>query len=72
MANVHTENIDAAIRRLVDQRRLLMPLVAIDPSAIDQLMKIQGALVDLVRARDQENALASTKRKGLEAFAPFV
>lgn len=71
MANSHVDNIDAAVRRLVDLRRSLMPLVAIDPHAAGQVMEIQNALVALVRARDHEKALAAS-RAGTGVLMPVL
>ena len=57
----YVQDIDAALQRLVDLRRQIVPDIAIDPKAMDDLASIQDSLVKLVKARDQELALANNK-----------
>ena len=54
-------DIDAALQRLVDLRRQIVPSIGTDPTAMATLSAIQDSLVSLVRARDQEDQLAKNK-----------
>lgn len=54
-------DIDAALKRLVDLRRTIVPDLGIDAKAMDDLASIQASLANLVKARDQEDELAKSK-----------
>lgn len=59
--NQYVQDIDAALQRLVDLRRLIIPNIGNNPQILDELASIQASLVNLVKARDQEDQLASNK-----------
>jgi hypothetical protein len=55
------DDIDAALKRLVDLRRSIIPNIGISPTAMDELASIQATLSGLVKARDQEEELAKSR-----------
>jgi hypothetical protein len=57
----YVKDIDAALKRLVDARRTVVPNLGQDDAAMTKLQAIQDSLVNLVRARDQESQLANGK-----------
>ncbi|MDL2401024.1 hypothetical protein [Rhizobium mayense] len=61
MSNQYVDDIDAALQRLVDLRRKVVPSLGTDDKAMDALASIQDSLVHLVKARDQEDDLAKGK-----------
>lgn len=61
MSNQYINDIDAALQRLVDLRRTVVPNLGTDDSAMGKLASIQESLVHLVKARDQEESIGKGK-----------
>ncbi len=57
----YVQDIDAALQRLVDLRRQIVPNIGTVSQAMETLSSIQDSLVYLVKARDQEVQLANNK-----------
>ena len=57
MASQFVDEIDAAVIRLIERRRSIVPQIGNDPGLLEALAGIQGAFADLRLARDQEMAL---------------
>jgi hypothetical protein len=58
--NQYVTDIDAALKRLLDLRRTVVPEVGVQDQAM-KLASIQASLSNLVKARDQEVQLGNGK-----------
>lgn len=57
MSNQYVGDIDAALQRMLDARRSVVPTLGNDDESFKKLAAIQDSLVQLVKARDQEVSL---------------
>ncbi|MBB2674683.1 UNVERIFIED_ORG: hypothetical protein GGE44_004261 [Rhizobium esperanzae] len=56
----YISDIDNALKILVEMRRTVVPTLGTDDQAMDTLAAIQGTMIHLVKARDQEAQLENS------------
>ncbi|MGO7586356.1 hypothetical protein [Rhizobium leguminosarum] len=57
----YVNDIDEALKRLLELRRKIVPDVGVNDQAMGRLASIQDSLANLVKARDQEEQLEKKK-----------